>query len=139
MSDIGQYFAEGYLEIQDGIYEIDKRKDERERRGLVRQDISSFEVGPKFVPSANKKSFQVDVTCMNYAAIIKDGVPMDTGTLIRKDTTYRRVAGKNYLKDIKNFVCKLSDKKQASLLRKRLIGLEKIHKTISNQKFRFPI
>lgn len=138
MSDIGFYIAEGFLEIQDGIYEIDKRKDEKERRGLVRQEISIFEVGPKFTLSS-KKSFQVDVTCINYASIIKDGIPLETKNIIRKDTTYRRVAGKNYLRDIKNFVCKLSDKKQASLLRKRLIGLEKIHKTISNEKFRFPI
>lgn len=138
MDEIG-HRAEGFLEIQDGIYEIKEKSDASVRRGFVRQDYTIPQLEPKFTPSSNKKSFQVDISCLTYASVFDEGRLVETKDLIKKETTYRRVASKNYTKDIKNFVCKFSGLKHSSLLRKRIIALEKIHKTVSDQKFRFPI
>jgi len=132
--------AEGFLEIQDGFYEKNVQVDSNLRRGVARQDLIEPEpLKPRFTPSDNKKSFKVDVSCTRFASVYNEGIASDTRIVIQKDTSFTRIAGKNIIKDIKDFICPISGSYEASLLRKRLIGLQKIHKTISNEVYRFGI
>jgi hypothetical protein len=89
--------------------------------------------------NASKKSFFVNVKCTSKALVISNGVVQSTNITVNSERNYNRLAGKNLTKDIKNFICPIAGVKQSSLVRKRLIGLQKIHKTISNETFNFSI
>ena len=132
--------AKGSLEIQDGVYQ-NQDFGQEVRRGLARQDLvdSVIPQKPVFLRSDNSKSFNVKVSCTKFASFYDEGVISQTKMSIQKETSYRRIAGKNYLKDIKEFLCPIAGYKEASLVRKRLIGLQKIHSTISNQLYNFSI
>lgn len=141
MSEFG-FSAKGTLQIFDGIFVENKIEiDPRFRNAAVRQDkIPDSEVAIQNLPKQNDiKSFEVDVSCARRASVYSEGLAVDTSIIIKKDTKYRRVAGKNLLKNIKDFICPLSGPKESSLVRKRLIGLQKIHKSLSNQVYNFKI
>lgn len=142
MSEFG-FSAKGYLEIQDGIFINNSNQiDPKFRNAAVRKDYVDDDsiIKPKFLPKQDyNKTFKVDVSCTRRASVYSDGVAQDTKIIVRKDTSYKRLSGKNILKDIKNFVCPIAGQKESSLLRKRLIGLQKIHKSISNEIFNFRI
>lgn len=141
MSEFG-FSAKGSLEIQDGIFiKGSEQINPRTRRAAVREDyVDKIIIEPNFLPKqSNEKTFNVDVSCTRRASIYSNGFAKDTTIIVNRNTSYRRVAGKNLLKDIKEFVCPIAGPKEASLLRKRLIGLQKIHKSISNEVFNFRI
>lgn len=141
MDDFG-FLADGYVEIQDGIYiKNESNPDPKFRRGLVRQDqMVPIVLEPSFVPKLNnQKTIEINVSCRSYASIYSEGLSIDSKIIIEKKYSQRKVSGKNLFKDVKDSVCRWAGKKQASLIRKRLIGLQKIHKTISNEQFKFII
>lgn len=89
--------------------------------------------------SIDNKSFVVDVECFRKMSIYSEGYAKDINIVIKNTKSHKRVSGKNLLKDIKNFICPIAGSKEASLVRKRLINLQKIHKSISDQSFNFAI
>lgn len=141
MSEFG-FSAKGTLQIFDGIFVENKIEvDPRFRNAPIRQEkIPDSEVVVQNIPKQNDiKSFEVDVSCVRRASVYSEGLAVDTKIVIKKDKKFRRVAGKNLLKNIKDFICPLSGPKESSLVRKRLIGLQKIHKSLSNQVYNFKI
>lgn len=141
MSEFG-FSAKGSLQIFDGIFIENKIEvDPKLRNAPVRQDrIPDPEIELTILPKQNDiKTFEVDVSCVRRASVYSEGIATDTKIVIKKDTKYRRIAGKNLLKDVKNFICPLAGPKESSLVRKRLIGLQRIHKNLSNQIYNFRI
>lgn len=141
MSEFG-FSAKGSLQIFDGIFIQNKIEiDPKFRNAAVRQDqIPDPEIIIKNIPKQNDvKSFEVDVTCVRRASVYSQGIAQDTNIIIKKDRKYRRLAGKNLLGDIREFICPFAGGKESSLVRKRLIGLQKIHKSLSNQIYNFKI
>jgi hypothetical protein len=87
----------------------------------------------------SNKSFEVTVTCSKNALIYAEGYSKEIKILLKTSKTHKRIAGKNLLKDIKDYICPIAGKQESSMVRKRLIGLQKIHSSISNQNFSFAI
>ena len=141
MSEFG-FSAKGSLQIFDGIFIQNKIEiDPKFRNAAVRQDqIPDPEIAIKNIPKQyDIKSFEVDVTCVRRASVYSQGIAQDTNIIIKKDRKYRRLAGKNLLGDIREFICPFTGSKESSLVRKRLIGLQRIHKSLSNQIYNFKI
>jgi hypothetical protein len=134
-------FAKGTIEIQDGYYEQKIQYDPSFRQGLVRKDYNdqTFVPKPSFKIDNNKKTLVMNISCFTYASVYNEGTISTTNNIIRKDSNYKKVTGKNIFKNIKDFVCSAAGSQEASLVRKRLIGLQKIHKTISNEAYPFRI
>lgn len=93
---------------------------------------------PKPVAPDTNPSFDVKVNYHEYKLVIRQRQNLQTNLIIEYSRNYRRYANKNILKDIKNFVSEITNKKQAGNLRKRIIALEKLG-NIDNQEFRFLI
>lgn len=140
MSEFG-FTAKGTLQIFDGIFIENKIEiDPKYRNAPVRQDqIPDPEIRIENIPKSNSKSFEVDVSCSRRASVYSQGMAKDTKIIINRNTKYRRISSKNLLKDIKNFICPFAGNVEASLVRKRLIGLQKIHKNLTNQSYNFKI
>lgn len=85
------------------------------------------------------QSFDVGVTCSRYVSIYSEGQSKNINVLLQTNKNYQRLAGKNILKDIKNFICPIAGGQEASQVRKRLIALQSIHASISNENYNFDI
>jgi hypothetical protein len=85
------------------------------------------------------QSFDVGVTCSRYVSIYSEGQAKNINVVLQTNKNYERLAGKNILKDIKNFICPIAGNQEASLVRKRLIALQSIYANISNQTYNFDI
>jgi hypothetical protein len=130
----------GFLEIQDGIY-INKEQvavDSNYTRNFTRTESITTTIAPKFTPAKSpiEKTLNVDVTCFFRASIYNEFGSNYINRLLRYDKNYKAISSKNLSKSVKEFICPIVGKKQSSIVRKRLIGLEKIHKSISNEQFR---
>ena len=129
----------GFLEIQDGIY-LNKEQtavDSNYTKNFTRTESITTTIAPKFVPSKSfEKTFNVDVNCFFRASIYNEFGSNYINRLLRYDKNYKAISSKNLSKSVKEFICPIIGKKQSSIVRKRLIGLEKIHKSISNEQFR---
>lgn len=133
--------GKGTLVINDGIF-VNKTDSSLSRfaKGMVRKDFIYEEpTKPNFISKNNQKSFSVKVQCINRMRIYKDQVSYETKMVFTNEKEYRRVSGKNYLKDVKNFICGITGPSESSKVRKRLIALERIHTTISDQQINFDI
>ena len=131
--------GQGTLVINDGVY-VNKKNTTLSKfaKGIVRKNYVYEEpISPSLVPSDSQKSFDIKVNCIHRMAIYRNEISYDTNIVFSNEKEYRRTSGKNYLKDIKNFICPWTGSIEASKVRKRLIALERIQKTISNQSINF--
>lgn len=87
----------------------------------------------------DNKSFDVTIRCYKNAMIYSEGYAKEIKIQLQTSKTYKRIAGKNLTGDIKKFTCQFAGDQEASMIRKRLIGLQKIHASLSNQLFNFAI
>lgn len=136
----------GTVVIQDGVY---IRKDpalseaeRRQRRGVARYyEEVNREIYPQFTSKSNgTKTFDVSLNYNDYKYAYKEGRrSYATNINIDYSKNYKRISGKNVLRDVKNFVSEYAGCCEASKLRKRIIALEKIHDTISNVNFKFSL
>jgi hypothetical protein len=136
MSTLGR----GTLVVNDGVY-INKKDASSDRfaKGLVRKDFVYEPSINKQLIKNNQKSFEVKINCTHRMSIYRSEISYDTKIIFSKETQFYRVAGKNYLKDIKEFICPFAGSSESSKVRKRLIALEKIYSTISNRQINFAI
>lgn len=130
----------GTLLINDGVY-INKKDNSLEKytKGLVRKDfVYEPPINRKLIKNSGK-SFEVTVKCTHKMSIYINEISYDTKMVFSKEKKYNRIAGKNYLKDIKNFISPIAGCDEASKVRKRMIALERMYSTISNKPINFAI
>lgn len=132
--------GKGTLIVNDGVF-INKKDNSLDRfaKGLVRKDFVYEPSINKQLINKNEKSFEVRVNCTHRMSVYKNEISYNTKFSFSKEKQYYRIASKNYLKDIKNFICPLAGPSESSKVRKRIIALEKIYSTISNKQFNFAI
>jgi hypothetical protein len=130
----------GSLIINDGVYVNQKDNYlDRYAKGIVRKDFTYEPLVKNKLVKNNQKSFEVGVKCTYRMSIIKNEISYNTNLVFSNEKNYTRVSNNNYLKDIKEFICPIAGPSESSKVRKRLIALERIHKSISNQKINFAI
>jgi hypothetical protein len=101
----------------------------------------SVNITPSFSPkSVGVSTFVVDLHYIDYKYVYRQGVPFATNLNIDYNKQYRRISpSKNTISNVRSFVNQFSGCEESHKLRKRMIALGSIHKTISNDTFRFPI
>ena len=133
--------GKGTLVVNDGVYVNEKDSSLSEfAKGMVRKDFTYEEaIKPRFIAKNDQKSFSVKVNCTHRVNIYRNEISYETKIVLSNEKEYNRISGKKYLKDIKNFICGVAGPDESSKVRKRLIALERIHKSISNQTINFDI
>lgn len=132
----------GVLSIQDGFKATqDNQFDQRERRGFVRYVNHSDKIlGPNsFEKSQNIKTFTVDLYFIKDKYILKNSVTTATNFNVEYNKQFKRVSGKNTLDEAASFISPYAGCDETKKLRRRLIALERIHNSVSDESFRFPI
>jgi len=130
----------GTVQIQDGIYiRSDAPSPVTGVARLGREEERALP--PVFVPKASGiKTFIVDLHYKDYKYIYGSGKAVPTNFTIDHDKRYHRiVSSNNPVAKIKSFVGQYAGKAEASKLRKRMIAIERMHGSISNEVFRFGI
>lgn len=130
----------GTLTIVDGHYQPETHHDLEHRRGLVRMGGALVPLpAPQGRPHGT--TFVVEANYSAKAYSLESGKsPYATNVSANYSKTYKRLAsGGNPLKDAKNFVATLAGCEEAHKLRKRVIALSRIKKTIYGETFRFPL
>lgn len=130
----------GTLTIVDGVYSPSLPDDSVRHRGLVRMG-GALAPPPSYQQRAQGTTFVVE---LNYSARSHSfGVgktPYATDISANYSRTYKRLAsGGNPLKDAKDFVATFAGCHEAHKLRKRVIALARIRKTVYGETFRFPL
>lgn len=133
----------GTVVIQDGIYiKTDPTPTDRERRGFARySEVVDRPIVPKFTNKSNGlKTFDANVFYNDYKYVYKENRrSYATNIPTEFSKNYKRVASKNVLRDVKNFVSEIAGCCEAHKLRKQIIAIEKIHGTISDITFKFSL
>lgn len=101
---------------------------------------NDLKLRPKTNPkNINVSSYKISLPCYYYVSTLEKGQLNSIKLQVKTEQTLERISGKNLYKDIKNSVCAFSNISEASKVRKRLIGLQKIHGTISDENFNFTV
>lgn len=130
----------GTLTIVNGDYHPESHDDLERRRGLVRMGGALVPLpAPQQRPYGS--TFVVELNYSAKAYSLEAGKsPYATNVSANYSRTYKRLAsGGNPLKDAKNFVASFAGCEEAHKLRKRVIALSRIRKTIYGETFRFPL
>jgi hypothetical protein len=99
-------------------------------------DASEF---PGVKPSGNS-TFVVNLKYGDVQNIYLDGTVRPTSVSVDYRRSYSRISpDKGAIAAVKSFVTQFSGCEEAHKLRKRMIAIGRIHKTVSGEEFRFPI
>ncbi len=132
----------GTVSFQDGVYvQNEIIQNDRDRRGFVRYSEEK-EVYPKLTLNKNQqnKSFVIDLFYKNYKYVVNSGSVSLTTIPVDYEKQYRVISSnKNTAKEIKSLVSNFSNCEEAHKIRKRIIALQKIKSSISQELFKFPI
>lgn len=130
----------GTAQIQDGTYIMSDAPSPV--TGVARLGSEEERVlSPVFVPKASGiNTFIVDLHYRDYKYVYGSGKAIPTNLTAEYSKHYQRiVSSKNPVAKIKSFVSQYAGKDEASKLRKRMIAIERMHGSISNEVFRFGI
>lgn len=127
----------GTVVIQDGVYEPGFL-DPAYRNAPVRMAGEPPPVSPKFVPKAGLVSFVVDLHYKSQRNIYSGGAAVPLGLTVEYGKTFTRIASdRNPVADVKRFTAQFAGCDEAVKLRRRMIAISRIHKSISDETFRF--
>lgn len=130
----------GTVFVQDGNAKEEQHS--KDSNSFVRYYDNTKPLGPKLIQKRSSlKSFTVDLHYFDYKySFNKKRQPSASNLLIEYSKEYRRISsGKNVVEDVTRSISQYSGCYEAKKLRKRLIALGRIHNTISEQTFKFPI
>jgi hypothetical protein len=129
----------GTVVIQDGVYEP-AIQDPSLRRAPVRMAGEAAPLPPRIVQKPGLVNFVVELHYKSYRNIYSGGAAVPLGLTVEYAKKFTRVASdRNPVSDIKKFVSNFASCDEASKLRKRIIAISRIHKSISNETFRFGV
>lgn len=131
----------GILSVQNGVYVTPEKDNLKENRGFVRYASNSEETQtPAFLNLKSQNStFSVELHYKDYKYFYKGG-SVSSNLTVEYSKQFKRVSsGKNIVGDAVGFISQFSGCEEANKLRKRIIALERIHNSISNESFRFLI
>jgi hypothetical protein len=127
----------GTVVIQDGVYSTSKPEG---TSGFVTYPLSEGVLSPTFSPKADAKTFVVDIHYLDYKYIYSGQKILPTVLPANYDKRYIRVASdKNTVGQVKAFISQFAGCAEAQKVRRRAIAISKIHKSISDYTFRFPV
>ena len=130
----------GTVQIQDGTYIMSDAPSAV--TGVARLGPQEERVlSPVFVPKASGiNTFIVDLHYREYKYVYGSGKAIPTNLTTEYGKRYQRiVSNRNPVAKVKSFVSQYAGKDEASKLRKRMIAIERMHGSISNEVFRFGI
>lgn len=130
----------GTLVIVDGTNQPSQAESAPGTRGMVWMDGAL--APPPFPAHAPKGvTFVVSLNYSEQAYSLTGGMKRPSvGVVANYSQTFKRLAsGGNPLKDAKNFVTQFAGCAEAHKLRKRVIALARMRKSISGESFRFPL
>jgi|688.fasta_scaffold715721_1 hypothetical protein len=127
----------GTVVIQDGVYSTSKPEG---TSGFATYPLSEGVLSPTFSPKAEAKAFVVDIHYLDYKYIYSGQKILPTVLPVNYDKRYARVASdKNTVGQVKSFIAQFAGCTEAQKVRRRAIALSKIHKSISDYTFIFPV
>ena len=127
----------GTVVIQDGVYSTSKPEG---TSGFATYPLSESVLSPTFSPKADAKTFVVDIHYLDYKYIYSGQKILPTVLPVNYDKRYARVASdKNTVGQVKSFIAQFAGCTEAQKVRRRAIALSKIHKSISDYTFIFPV
>ena len=129
----------GTIIIQDGTYI--KSDAPSTVTGVARIDSEDRALPPVFSPkSSGINTFFVDLYYKDYKYVYGKGKAVPTNLTIDYSKHYQRiVSDRNPVAKVKSFVSQFAGCAEASKLRKRMIAIERMHGSVSNEVFRFGV
>lgn len=129
----------GKVVIQDGFYEPGSLAPEY-RNAPVRMGGEPASVNPRIVQKAGLVNFVVDLHYVSQTNIYSGGSAIPLGLTVEYAKRFTRIASeRNPVTDAKRFISQFSGCDEAKKLRRRMIAISRIHKSISNETFRFGV
>jgi hypothetical protein len=129
----------GTVVIQDGVYEPGSL-DPRLRMSPVRMDGGTAPIPPRLVSKAGLVNFVVELNYTSQRNIYSGGAAVPLGLTVEYAKKFTRIASdRNPVTDAKRFISQFSGCDEAKKLRRRMIAISRIHKSISDETFRFGV
>lgn len=129
----------GKVVIQDGVYESGSLTPEY-RNAPVRMNGEPAPVNPSFVQKAGLVNFVVDLNYTSQRNIYSGGSAIPLGLTVEYAKRFTRIASdRNPVTDAKRFISQFAGCDEAKKLRRRMIAISRIRKSISNETFRFGV
>lgn len=130
----------GTVVIQDGVYEPGSLGAEYRNAPVRMSGGEPAPLSPRLVPKSGLVNFVVDLNYTSQRNIYSGGSAVPLGLTVEYAKRFTRIASdRNPVTDAKRFISQFSGCDEATKLRRRMIAISRIHKSISNETFRFGV